>query len=277
MPQQVNQTDKIIFPDGVAFEVSNDAGLTWYNLGVLENGAGATYNYDKVEVETGNAGKLDSRVKNETLALAPSSLLEWDPLIWEKFSGGAFAYETIAGTLVPGDLQDIAADAVGYLQFITIENQNADGSIIVINSVTGATDGVLTEGTDYIIVRDAKGAYGIQLISGGNITTLSQVFTIDYDNTPAAGTLITGGESSFVLSKFMVRIRHYTDDALTVFDQELLVYSADMDAGLAFAFKGANEDGVNSITVAFTAVPDISRATKDQLFKMTINQAAYNN
>ena len=50
--------------------------------------------------------------------------------------------------------------------FIPIANQNFDGSAITVNSVTGSTDGALVAGTDYEVVTDENGVYGIQLISG---------------------------------------------------------------------------------------------------------------
>ena len=94
----------------------------------------------------------------------------------------------VAGTPVAGATQDVVNPSA-YLQFIKIANQNYDGSAITVNSVTGDTDGLLVAGTDYDVVTDDNGVYGIQLISGGNITTLTQTFTIDYDYTPTSYTL----------------------------------------------------------------------------------------
>ena len=136
MPKQVSATDKIIFPDGVAFEVSLDSGSTYFNLGVLGGGTTLTYNYDKIEVESGNAGKLSARVKNQTIALAPSPLLDWDPEIWDKFDGGLFTYSSIAGSTVSGATQTVASGSWGWNDPIVIANQNGDGTAVTINSVT---------------------------------------------------------------------------------------------------------------------------------------------
>lgn len=94
------------------------------------------------------------------------------------------AYLTVAGTPVVGATQDIVNPS-GYLDFYKIANQNFDGSAVVVTAVSGSVDGALTLTTDYLIVQDGNGVYGIQFVSGGNITTLTQTFTITYNYTPA--------------------------------------------------------------------------------------------
>lgn len=94
----------------------------------------------------------------------------------------------VAGVLVAGATQDVVNPSA-YSQFIKIANQNWDGSAIVVNSVTGSVDGLLVAGTDYDVIANGNGEYGIMLISGGAISTLTQTFTIDYDYTPSAYTL----------------------------------------------------------------------------------------
>jgi len=93
--------------------------------------------------------------------------------------------QNVAGVLVAGATQDVVNPAA-FLQFIKIANQNFDLSTVVVNSVTGSIDGALVLGTDYDVILNAAGETGIQLISGGAITTLTQTFTINYDYTPAA-------------------------------------------------------------------------------------------
>jgi hypothetical protein len=276
MGNQVLPNDKKIrFPDGSAYEVSNDGGISYHGIGVLEGGCVFTYNYDRSGVETGNAGDTKNKIKNETLTMAPSTVLSWDPEIWAKFMGGALTYVDIPGVLVEDAIQTVAALAASYQKLIKIENQNSDLGAITVNSVTGGTDGALTVTTDYTIGQNEKGEYGIMLVSGGNITTLDQIITIDYDYTPASGKKVTAGTSSLVLEDFMVRVVHYTDDALTTFDMELIAKSVDSDSGLSFNEKGANEDGVNGITVAMTAKNKAGSASGEQLFEYYIATSAY--
>lgn len=93
----------------------------------------------------------------------------------------------VAGVLVAGAEQVIANPFVAG-KFYPITNQNGDGSAVVVNSVTGGTDGALTVNDDYI-VTEVDGVYGIVLntvAGGGTLTTLAQTITIDYDYTPNA-------------------------------------------------------------------------------------------
>lgn len=94
--------------------------------------------------------------------------------------------EAIAWTPVAGATQATTANAYSFNQFIKIANQNADGSAITVNSVTGGTDGLLVVDTDYYVGQNANGEYGIFIIDSATVTTMNQVFTIDYDYTPAA-------------------------------------------------------------------------------------------
>jgi len=98
--------------------------------------------------------------------------------------------QNIAGVVVSSALQAVVNPSA-YLQFIKIANQNGDGSTIVVNSVTGSIDGLLVVDTNYNIVQDSDWVYGIQLISGGSISTLTQTFTIDYDYTPSVSKQMT--------------------------------------------------------------------------------------
>lgn len=119
---------------------------------------------------------------------------------------------SVAGALVPWATQTIASWSKAFNQFIKIENQNWDGSAIVVNSVTGATDGPLVADTDYYVWQNADGDYGIYIIDSVTVTTMAQVFTINYDYTPNAS--VYGGYTinARELPKLVVRITS-TDSA----------------------------------------------------------------
>ena len=274
MPAQTT-TEKYIFPDGVALEVSTDNGSTFYDLGTMAAGTQFTYNYDKLEVESGNNGKPISRAKNETVALAPSEIWTMDPEVMEKFSGSAFNYTAIAGTPVAGATQTIDGTGKAFEQLLVVENQNYDLSTLTINSVDAVTDAAtLVLGTDYRVQLNAQGETCIAIIDSATVTTMSQDFTVDYDYTPSSGKKITAGTSSVNLTRFIARLRHYTDVALTTWDVQCMVYGVDMDSGFAINMKGANEDGLVGYTVAFTGNVDTSKTDGAQLFELTINDDA---
>ena len=76
---------------------------------------------------------------------------------------------------------------------ILLTAQNADGTAPTIDSVTGGTDGALTEDTDYFLTV-IDGDYYITVIDSSTVTTTAQSITIQADYTPAARTRrSTGG------------------------------------------------------------------------------------
>jgi hypothetical protein len=263
-----------LFPDGVAMAVSTDDGLSYEDIGTLAAGVVVTHNYDKIEVESGNKGKPISRAKNETIALAPSALWTWDLNAIQKLSSGMFTFTQVPGTPVAGATQTASSGTWSYNDFIRIENQNYDASAITVNSVTGGTDGPLVSGTDYFEGTNEKGEYGIFIIDSATVTTETQDMVINYDYTPSTGQRITSGTSSLPLERFIVRLRHYTDDALTTYDIECFVYGVDTDSGLSFNFKGANEDGLSEVTVALTGNVDTARPDGAGLIDLFIANTA---
>ena len=274
MPNQtITGTDQIVFGDGIALEVSTDNGSTFDNVGVMAGGATAAYNYNKIETETGNGGTLPAKATKETLVLSPTALLSWNPEVWAKFSNGLFTYTNIAGTPVAGGTQLVASGDWSFDNGILLTGQNGDGTEPTINSVTGSADGA--GAADDFDLAKVAGGWVLTPRDGTNFTTEVQTLTINSDYTPSAGKKITAGSSSTVLERFVVRFRHYTDDALTTWDHQLLIYGVDMDSGFTLGYKGANEDGVNDATVAFTANIDTTKSSGAQLFEMTVNASAY--
>ena len=90
----------------------------------------------------------------------------------------------VAGVLVGGASQVLASGDWAYNGANIVENQNGDGSILTINSVTGGTDGLLVVGTDYFVGQDVNGKTIVTIIDSATVTTETQAMTIDYDYTP---------------------------------------------------------------------------------------------
>lgn len=113
-----------------------------------------------------------------TLDLEAIKILLWFNVVWE------------AGTEVTGHTQELASWGWSYGKVYRLgcQNHNASGVIVAPTtlSVSWATDWALTVDTDYKIVDNGFGEYGIELISGWNITTTSQKLTITYNYTPLA-------------------------------------------------------------------------------------------
>jgi len=154
--------------------------------------------------------------------------------------------ETIAGSLVEDAVQTVNI-GWAYNKFIEIENQNGNGETILIDSVTGATDGLLVEGTDYYKSQNEKGKWGIFIIDSATLTTLNQNISIVYDYTPNASKKVTFSESGNKILKAMRLIN--TDESNKTF-------KIDIEEGTNFSpisidFAGDDEEDVAILPVEF--------------------------
>ena len=76
------------------------------------------------------------------------------------------------------------------------------------------------------------------------------------------------GTERFTLKRATIRLTHYVEDAsastppATDIDWQFTLYNATVDSGGSMNFKGLNEDGLNEITVSFTAKPDPVNANR---------------
>ena len=267
MPNQTSETS-FSYSDGLSMEVSTDNGSSWLDVGVMADGASFTYNYDKSELEAGNAENPDPLAKNMTLAMAPSELWTWKSQSIEKLSAGLFTRTAVAGTLVSGAEQVAASGDWSFDRIIMLDGQNASGAEPTINSITGSVDGAGSS-DDYDMVQVA-GGWGIVPRDGTNFATESQALTVDYDYTPASMYELTAGTTSKVLVPYMCRFTHWTDDALTEYDYRVTAYRVTPDAGgLVFNKLGAKSDNdLDTWTVALTAEVDTGLADGSQLFKI---------
>lgn len=137
------------------------------SLKKFTNGKKVKFNFDLCEINLSNLAVLDS---------------------------GLITVTTQAGSLVSGAEQVIASPIVPNV-FIPLANQNGNGSVPTINSVTGATDGALAANDGYALIQ-SNGVWGIifSTVAASELTTLSQIVTVDYDYTPNASKKIEFAE-----------------------------------------------------------------------------------
>lgn len=89
--------------------------------------------------------------------------------------------QTIAAGAVVGRSVDLTFDAFSVCRTVTSAKEYDTGTTSV-TSVTGSIDGLLVVTTDYIVTTDADGNEVIELVSGWNITTLTdQTFTVVFN------------------------------------------------------------------------------------------------
>ena len=76
------------------------------------------------------------------------------------------------------------------------------------------------------------------------------------------------GTERFTLKRATIKLTHYNVDATdgqetdADIDWQFTLYNATVDSGGTMNFKGLNEDGLNEITVSFTAEPDSANADR---------------
>ena len=199
---QTTQDKSNEFFGAVQIEVS-ETGSTWVDVGAA-NAAVFTEELVVSTLETDNA-------EDEDLITDQRGTVTFDGFEWRNESvreimrNGIDTIENIAGTPVSGATQTVDSGDWGYNDFIIIENQNGDGSIITVNSVTGSVDGALVAETDYFIGQDTLGNWGIFIIDSATVTTEAQDMVIDYDYTPNASTRVWSGGIQDV-PQFQMRI-----------------------------------------------------------------------
>jgi hypothetical protein len=159
---------------------------------------------------------------------------------------GMFTTTNIAGSLVSAAAQSVAANTYAFNQFIEITNQNGSGAVIVVNSVTGSTDGLLVAGTDYYIGQNAAGSYGIFIIGfAANVSTVDQILAINYDYTPNASVRLTP-KSGGIAPTYVVQFTNTNDAGKTVTVRLENVSSINQ---MSMPFPGDGTDDITQISV----------------------------
>lgn len=192
--------------------VGDDAG-SLVDIGSVRN-VRFTGRQERIKVDSDNNGTILNKARI-------TGVIEFDWLEpghmtnLESLFKGLVTRSTTAGTLVEDAEQTVASGSWNYEKQIVIENQNNDLSEITINSVTLGTNGAIVEGTDYTKVKDAAtGKWGIVIWDSATVTTESQSVVIDYDYTPAAAQVLTGGTSQTATARY-VKITGPSEDSAT--------------------------------------------------------------
>jgi hypothetical protein len=146
-------------------------------------------------------------------------------------------FTDVAGTPVAGATQDITSGNWAYNKFILIENQNGDGSVITVNSVTGSVDSTLTVDVDYYVGQNDAGEYGVFIIDSVNVTTLVQDIEIDYDYTPDSYYSQTNDTTAVDVPNIMIRAQATNDDGKQM---ELIWYKCQLSETGELAFQSDN-------------------------------------
>ena len=180
----VQEMNSIRFGSGL-FEVSDD-GIVWVNLGAMRN-INFEESWDKVTVESDNAGPVRIGIRNHRAALG-GDLMEINLANLHLIRGGLDNYVVDAAGAPVDAFQRVAAGDWASMQFIEYENQNHDLSAITLADVAGGDSSAVAEaGTDGTTVN----------ITGHGLAAGDYIYNVTRD---AIGILDAGpGDNSFDL------------------------------------------------------------------------------
>ena len=259
----VQNSNTIKFGSG-KFEVWN--GASYVNLGAM-NGIVFNETWDQIVIKGDNVGEIKKKTSNHKCSVA-GDIIEIDLANLNLIRGGIDIYAPVAGAIVNGASQLIVSGDWEYNDFIPFAHQNGDKTIIVITSVTGATDGALTAETDYFLVKRDDGIYGIIIKDSVAVTVEAQNVTIVYAYTPnASKTLSSGGKT--VITPYKLKVTN-TNEAGQDFMIE--VYKGSGNSGIVLTLQPDDSDAPNIIPIVIEGVLDATKSAGDQLFKITDEQ-----
>ena len=244
-----------------------DTIATLENLGAMR-GVSLAESWDKIEVESDNAGVIKEYIKNQRVSIN-GQLIEIDLEMLNEIRGGIDEYSTIPGTLVQDHNQVVNSGDWHYNDFIEFEHQNGDNSQITPDSVTGSVDGALVEDTDYFVGQNERGESGLFIIDSATVTTEAQNITIVYDYTPAASKNLTSGGKKTISPK-VVRLTNTDENGKKL---QVTVYFASVEEGITFEFPSDEADDVMVAPINLVGKVDVERTVGDQLYEIIDEQS----
>lgn len=168
---------------------------------------------EKLEVnkEENDNADADELVTSQEVGIKATLHESLRAAVWDILRSGFDTKTVTPGTIVNDFSQVVNSGNWSYDKFIEFANQNGSGAKITPDSVTGSVDGALVLNTDYFVVKNGAGKWGIVVRDSTTVTTEAQNITVVYDYTPAASIkYASGGGSS--LPWFCVRITTKNDN-----------------------------------------------------------------
>ncbi len=211
----------------------------------------------EVNAEENANVEAEDRVTKQTVTLSFKQLEALSDAVHTLVRGGLDTRVPVAGALVEDAEQDLAEDEWDVNIFYPLAYKNADGTKPAIVSVVGSVDGALAENSDYDIIEDQNGVWGIvlqDLATAPTLNTLEQDITITMDYTPAASVKWRSGNQS-VIPKFMARITTKNDGKPFYW----IGFYGNIKSGYSFEYKKDNENDrrlSNPMELVFKSLPD---------------------
>ncbi|MFA5092083.1 MAG: hypothetical protein WC483_06060 [Candidatus Paceibacterota bacterium] len=236
---------------------------TLVDMGVLKGDASIEVTYDKVKVQGSEAETLVDYVKNMK-ASAAFTLYQINLTNLQELLDGIASVSATADDPVADHQQFIASGAWEYQGFIPFEGQNSSGAVPTNITVSGSEDGPLVADTDFFVMKNENGIWGLYVINSETVTTESQVLTLEYDYTPAASYTLKMGAASDELTAKIVEFSKTISSK--VFRARL--WSATNENGFSLAFPDSAGDEPASMPMTLTGGLDTTRTSGEQLIEI---------
>lgn len=227
--------------------VGADAG-SLVNVGAVRN---VRFMADAIrtKVESDNRGtvvnkeRLQGKIECELLEAGNMSVLE-------SIFKGLVTLTPVAASIVNNHVQTVASGSWTYDTFIPFDAQNGDGTYPNVDSVTLGTDGAIVLNTDYVKTKDpATGKWGITIRDSSTVTTQAQAVVIQFDYTPAASQVLTGGTNQTATPRYVKISGPSEDDSNLTRDVVLAEAVATSPMLIPFVdVENANDVGVMPLT-----------------------------
>lgn len=241
-----------------------DSVAALVDLGAMR-GVQIAESFDKVSVESDNAGTLREYIKNQRVAIT-GQMIEIDLDSFNKIRGGIDTYSTVAGGATPVTDEQVVLSGTLLKR---LANKNGDGTevtAIVVTDLTGVTTYVLN--TDYVVALDAAGYTVIARIAGGSIGDGDTVL-VDYSYTPATSKILSSG-GKHTISPKVVRLTNTDANGKKL---QVTVYYATVEEGITLEFPSDEADDVMVSPINMVGKVDVSRTVGDQLYEILDEQS----
>lgn len=253
----------------IADVVSDPANAVWENLGTM-SALAVTAKLATAQPSAVN-GQHKKVVTEEGASIA-FSMQEIDAANMAKCTGGLTTIEYVTGAAVSltGDTAwKFAANTITVGKFYKFGNQSHSGTGGAIASPSSivVTQGetTLTLNTDYEIIVDGFGEYGIVFKSGGSFDATAAT-AIAYTYTPIAKTIIHQGGKVTTTDK-MVKIVNEQSDGRRI---ETIYYLCEFTEGGALNLKTDGSADLIDFNVTLEARNDTSKPVGSQLYEMAL-------
>ncbi len=265
MGQTTVQKSGAIKLGSALMEVGDSVG-SLKNLGAMR-GIVVTETFDKIEVESDNAGVIKEYIKNQKVAIA-GNLIEIDLETLDEIRGGIDTYGAIAAA--PADPTTDEIVILPDTDLIRLLHKMGDGTEVTGIVVTDqqATPVTYTLNTDYVVGVDPAGYTCIARIVGGGIGDLEEVL-VDYQYTPNASKKLTSGGKKTIAPK-VVRLTNKDQDSKMF---RITVYFASVEEGITFEFPSDEAEDVMVAPINMVGKVDVDRTIGDQLYEMIDEQS----